>query len=429
MKVLGVCRTSPTNSEPVSPISITLGVLLFYTPWEPSMKHSVLVINCGSTTIKFQLVDTEQRKALVKGSVDQIGRQDCTAKISYPYKGGSCTESALSAGNHREALAWMFDALPRELTPSAVGHRVVHGGSFFDQAVQIDEEVLAKIEACSPLAPLHNPVQLQGIRVSQTLHPEIPHFASFDTAFHQNKPLVNRMVPLPAQIIQAYGYRKFGFHGESHRYVSRQAAKLLGKDIRELRLVTCHLGGGSSISAVQGGLAVDASATYGTFTGMPMGSRSGDIDAGIILDLLMDKGKSPREVYDILYKESGLLGISGVSADMAELERLEAEGHQGAHLAREYYAYALKKFIGAFAAVMNGLDGVVFTGGIGEHDAAIRRRVCQDLAWIGIKIDEQLNQKAHGESIISAAGSAVAALVIPTDEELAIALEIEELQN
>jgi acetate kinase len=391
------------------------------------MQNRILVINCGSTTIKFQLIDTEHRTALVKGSVDRLGRADCEAKIAYLYKNEPSTAKSLGHASHQDALAWMFNALPQELKPTAVGHRVVHGGNFFDQAVQIDERVLANIAASSSLAPLHNPIQLEGIRASQTLHPEIPHFASFDTAFHQSKPLVHRMVPLPAQVVQTYGYRKFGFHGASHRYVSRRAAALLGRDIRDLRLVTCHLGGGSSVTAVQGGMAVDTSATYGTFTGMPMGSRSGDIDAGIILDLLMEKGKTPQEVYNMLYKESGLLGISGVSADMAELERLEAEGHQGAQLAREYYAYSLKKFIGAFAAVMNGIDGIVFTAGIGEHDAPLRYRVCKDLAWMGLQIDEVLNRQIRGEGFISAAGSAVAALVIPTNEELAIALEIEEL--
>ncbi len=394
---------------------------------EVIMHKLILVLNCGSTTIKFQLIDTARRAALVKGSVDRLGRSDCTAKIANLYRGEVAIEQALAGAGHREALAWMFDSLPPELKPDAVGHRVVHGGSFFNQAVQIDEVVLANIAACSHLAPLHNPIQLEGIRVSRTLHPEIPHVASFDTAFHQHKPLVNQIIPLPASVVAEYGYRKFGFHGASHRYVSRRAAELLGRDIGELRLVSCHLGGGSSISAVQGGVAVDTSATYGTFTGLPMGSRSGDIDAGIILDLLMNKGKSPQEVYDMLYRESGLLGLSGASADMAELERLEAEGHQGAHLAREYYAYSLKKFIGAFAAVMNGLDGIIFTAGIGEHDADLRARVCRDLAWMGLQLDAGLNRTARGEALISATGSAVAALVIPTNEELAIALEVEEI--
>ncbi|WP_304225927.1 acetate/propionate family kinase [Gracilinema caldarium] len=391
------------------------------------MYNSILVINCGSTTIKFQLVDTKREAALVKGSVDRIGRPDCTAKVAYLYKDEPSAACALQNAGHREALEWVFNALPEELKPAAVGHRVVHGGSFFDRAVQIDEGVLEKIGACSPLAPLHNPIQLEGIRASLALHPEIPQFASFDTAFHQNKPELNSIVPLPQDLCAAYGYRKFGFHGESHRYVSRRAAQLLSRDIRDLRLITCHLGGGSSITAVHGGVAVDTSATYGTFTGLPMGSRSGDIDAGIILDLIMEKGKSAQEVYDILYRRSGLLGLSGISADMAELERLEAEGHQGAHLAREYYTYSLIKYIGAFAALMQGLDGLVFTAGIGEHDAALRERVCSKLAWIGLRLDAERNRKAQGETIISAGDSAVVALVIPTNEELAIALEVQEL--
>jgi len=391
------------------------------------MARPILVITCGSTTIKVLLIDPEHRSALVKGSVDRLGRADCEGKITFLYADKPTITEKLGMLQHREALAWMFNALPQDLQPAAVGHRVVHGGNLFNQAVRIDASVLAAIASCSHLAPLHNPIQLEGIRASQALHPEIPHVASFDTAFHQSKPLVNRIVPLPAQVIESYGYRKFGFHGASHRYVAERAAALLGRDLRDLRLVTCHLGGGSSVTAVQGGIAVDTSATYGTFTGMPMGSRSGDIDAGIILDLLMEQGKSPEAVYRMLYKESGLLGLSGVSGDMAELEGLEAAGHEGAHLAREYYVYSLKKFIGAFAAVMNGLDALVFTAGIGEHDWDIRYRVCKDLGWLGIQIDEQLNREAHGESFITAAGSAVSALVIPTNEELAIALEIEGL--
>ncbi|MCA1951276.1 MAG: acetate/propionate family kinase [Treponema sp.] len=391
------------------------------------MHDSILVINCGSTTIKFQLVDTKREAALIKGSVDRIGRPDCIAKVAYLYKDKPSAASALQNAGHQEALEWVFNALPEELKPAAVAHRVVHGGSFFDRAVQIDEKVLEKIGSYAPLAPLHNPIQLEGIRASLALHPEIPQFASFDTAFHQNKPELNSIVPLPQDIRAAYGYRKFGFHGESHRYVSRRAARLLGRDIRDLRLISCHLGGGSSITAVHGGVAVDTSATYGTFTGLPMGSRSGDIDAGIILDLIMEKGKSAQEVYDILYRRSGLLGLSGISADMAELERLEAEGHQGAHLAREYYVYSLIKFIGSFTALMQGLDGLVFTAGIGEHDAALRERVCRSLSWMGLRLDAERNRKAQGETLISAGDSAVAAMVISTNEELAIAMEVQEL--
>jgi len=272
-------------------------------------------------------------------------------------------------------------------------------------------------------------VELAGIRECLRLHGEIPQVVSFDTAFHQNKPPLNTVFPLPSKLIQKYGYRKFGFHGASHRFVSQRAATLLGRDLGALKLVSCHLGGGSSVTAIQGGIAVDTSATFGTCTGMPMGTRSGDIDAGVILDLLTEQHLSGAEVADILYTQSGLLALSGVSGDMAELERLEAQGHAGARLARNYYAYSLKRFIGAFAAVMNGIDGIIFTGGIGEHDADLRERVCADLAWLGVALDPAKNRLQGQELLVSTPASRVAALVIPTNEELAIAREVATVIN
>lgn len=387
---------------------------------------NVLVLNCGSTTIKFQLVDTGSGKALFKGGVDRLGREDCAA--SFRRGDDVPKESAvLPSADHAEALAWVYGILPVDLPVHAVGHRVVHGGSYFAGAALANEDTLAKIEACAPLAPLHNPVQLAGIRASMSLHPELPHAASFDTAFHQGKDEVASLVPLPAELRESGGYRRFGFHGASHRYVAGRAAALLGRELAELKLVTCHLGGGSSVAAVRFGAAADTSAAFGTCTGMPMGTRSGDIDAGIILDLLMRRGMPAQEVHELLYKKSGLLGISGVSADMAELEQLEAEGHAGARLARDYYAFCLKKFIGAYGAVMEGVDGVVFTGGIGENDWNIRERVCAGLAWLGAVLDGDANRLRGGERLISRPGSPVALLVVPTNEELAIALEVAEL--
>jgi acetate kinase len=304
---------------------------------------------------------------------------------------------------------------------------VVHGGSYFAEAAPANDDTLRKIEACIPLAPLHNPVELLGIRECMALHGEVPHFVSFDTAFHQNKPELTSTFPIPKQLREAYGYRKFGFHGASHRYVAQRAAALMGRKLEELKLVTCHLGGGSSITAVKGGIAWDTTATFGTCTGMPMGTRSGDIDLGVVLDLLTSKGKTAEEVSGLLYTESGLLALSGVSADMAELERLEAQGHGGARLARDYYAYSLKRFIGSFAAAMDGLDGIVFTAGIGENDGALREKVCRELAWMGVRFDGKKNELRGVETFISSAGSPVAVLVIPTNEELAIALEVAEL--
>jgi acetate kinase len=305
-----------------------------------------------------------------------------------------------------------------------VGHRVVHGGSHFSQAAFADEACLLKIEECVPLAPLHNPVQLMGIRECMALHPELPQVVSFDTAFHQAKPLINSLFGLPLGWSEEQGYRKFGFHGASHKYVSRRAARLLGKDLRSLRLVTCHLGGGCSVTAVENGVAIDSSASFGTCTGMPMGTRSGDLDAGVILDMLTRQHMPPEAIHELLYKKSGLLGISGVSGDMAELAKLEAQGHEGAHLAREYFIYCLKRFIGAFAAAMNGIDGIVFTAGIGENDGDLRERVCRDLSWLGARLDPEKNLAAGRETIISSPDSRVALMVIPTNEELEIAREV-----
>lgn len=384
---------------------------------------NVLVLNCGSTSIKFQLLETGSRDCLVKGSVDRIGREDCAASCRAGASGEKRTETLPSA-SHAEALRWVFGVLPRDARIRAMGHRVVHGGSLFRSAVRVDDQTLRGIESCVPLAPLHNPVQLAGIRECMALHPEIPHFASFDTAFHQDKPPLNALVPLPRELAERLGYRKFGFHGASHRYVAQRAAALLGRELSSLKLVTCHLGGGSSVTAVSGGVAVDTTAVYGTCTGMPMGTRSGDIDAGIVLDLMMRQGLRAEEVYDLLYKQSGMLGISGVSADMAELENLEAAGHPGARLAREYFVFCLKKFIGSFAAAMDGIDGIVFTAGIGEHDADVRARTCAGLGWLGVRLDADKNGIRGAEGLVSAADSPVAVLVVPTNEELAIALEV-----
>jgi acetate kinase len=389
-----------------------------------SAARRVLVINCGSTTLKFQLIEPESGLSLVKGSVDRIGRPDCRAASRDAERS---LEAELPLADHAKALAWAFDSLPAGALPDAVGHRVVHGGDYFGAAALADEDCLRKIEACSPLAPLHNPIELAGIRACMALHPELPQIVTFDTAFHRSRPRVNAIFGLPLEWAAERGYRKFGFHGASHKYVSERAARLLGRDPATLRLVTCHLGGGSSVAAVAGGVSIDSSASFGTCTGMPMGTRSGDIDAGVILDMETRLGMKPEEVHELLYKKSGLLGLSGVSGDMAELERLEAEGHEGARLARDYFAYCLKRFIGAYAAAMDGIDGIVFTAGIGEHDADVRERTCRGLGWMGAILDPEKNRAAKGEAVISSPESQVAIMVIPTNEELAIAREVAAL--
>ncbi|MCX7655622.1 MAG: acetate/propionate family kinase [Treponemataceae bacterium] len=407
---------------------------------------AILVLNCGSSTIKFQLLDMPSGTPLLKGSVKKIGQKEGKGRIHYDaslehwfrrfsfYQRESPAikenllflEEPLSAISYANAFDWIFAHFPSTLSLDAIGHRVVHGGPYFNQTVKITQEVLELIEACSSLAPLHNPIQLEGIRLCQTYHGEIPQFASFDTAFHRDKPEVHRIFSLPHGLCTQFGYEKSGFHGASHRYVARRAATMLQRPLEELRLISCHLGGGSSITAIHQGKALDTTATYGTCGGMPMGTRSGDIDTAVILDLILHRGYTPQEVSDILYTQSGLLGISGVSSDMAELERLEQTGHAGAHRAREYYVYMIKKFIGAFVALLEGVDGIIFTGGIGEKDHDIRARVCQSLGWLGAHIDLTKNRSPNGETLISSADSRVALLVIPTDEELEIAWEVAE---
>ena len=303
----------------------------------------------------------------------------------------------------------------------AVGHRVVHGGEAFNQSVVITDEVLKAIEDCIPLAPLHNPANLTGIRACQKVMPGVPMVAVFDTAFHQTMPAKAYMYALPYAYYETDKVRRYGFHGTSHKYVSGRAAAMLGKKPEELKLVSCHLGNGSSIAAVDCGKSVDTSMGFTPLAGLPMGTRSGDLDAGILQYLMNKYGMGIDEMLNVLNKKSGVEGLSGVSSYFRDLENAAAEGNQRALLAEEKFAYEVKKYVGAYAAAMGGVDAIIFTAGVGENDKGIRAMVCQGLEYMGVKLDAEANNVRGKECVISTADSKVKILLIPTNEELMIA--------
>ncbi|BCV24779.1 MAG TPA: acetate kinase [Firmicutes bacterium] len=392
----------------------------------------VLVINCGSSSLKYQLIDMEGEQVLAKGLVERIG---IAGSLLTHRTNGQKTEIQQAIPDHKVAIQLVIDAL---LSPqygvlknlseiSAVGHRVVHGGEKFARSVVVDAAVMAALRECSELAPLHNPANIIGIEACRALLPDAPQVAVFDTAFHQTMPREAYMYGLPYEYYQKYGLRRYGFHGTSHKYVSRRAAKLLGRPLSELKLVTCHLGNGSSITAVQGGVSVDTSLGFGTISGTIMGTRCGDVDPAIIPFLMEKENLTPAAMNDVLYKKSGLLGLSGVSSDARDIEAAAAEGNERAELALSVLAYLTRKYIGAYAAAMGGLDAIVFTAGIGENSITIRERVCAGLEFLGAKLDREKNKVRGQEVDVAVAGAKVRILVVPTNEELMIAQETAEL--
>lgn len=392
----------------------------------------ILVINCGSSSLKYQLMDMEGEQILAKGLVERIGLE---GSLLTHRTNGTKTEIKKDIPNHKVAIQLVIDAL---LDPehgalknlgeiTAVGHRVVHGGEKFARSVVIDEQVMAALRECSELAPLHNPANIIGIEACQALLPGVPQVAVFDTAFHQTMPKQAYIYGLPYEFYEKYGIRRYGFHGTSHKYVARRAARLLGRPLAELKLVTCHLGNGSSITAVKGGVSVDTSLGFGTISGTIMGTRCGDIDPAVIPFLMEKENLTPGEMNDILYKKSGLLGLSGVSSDARDIEAAAAAGNERAQLALEVLAYLTRKYIGAYAAAMGGLDAIVFTAGIGENSELIRRMICTGLEFLGAELDEEKNRVRGKEADVATSASKVRILVIPTNEELMIAQETAEL--
>ena len=396
---------------------------------------NVLVINAGSSSLKYQLLNPATGDLLAKGLCERIG---IDGKFTYkPQVEGKEKLDAVDVAmpTHAEAIAAVLDALvdPKNGVIAsmkeidAVGHRVVHGGEKFASSVVITDEVMAAIEECNPLAPLHNPANIIGIKACQEKMPGVPMVAVFDTAFHQTMPAKAYTYAIPYEYYENYKMLRYGFHGTSHRYVSQRCAEILGKPIEELKIVSCHLGNGSSITAIDGGKSVDTSMGLTPLAGLPMGTRSGDMDAGIMEFIMKKYDMSMADMMTTLNKKSGVLGISGVSSDFRDLDNAAAEGNKRAALAVEVFEYGVRKMIAEYAAAMGGVDAVVFTAGVGENSADMRLHFVDGLKFMGIEIDAEKNNIRGEERIVSPDGAKVKVLVIPTNEELMIAKDTAEL--
>ena len=396
---------------------------------------NVLVINAGSSSLKYQLLNPETGVLLARGLCERIGLD---GRFTYkPQLPGRAVRDAeeLAMPTHAEAISEVLRALadPENGVISsmdeigAVGHRVVHGGEKFAKSVVITDEVMQAIEECTPLAPLHNPANIIGIKACQELMPGVPMVAVFDTAFHQTMPPVAYTYALPYEYYEKDKVRRYGFHGTSHKYVSQRAADMLGKPIEQLKLISCHLGNGSSVTAIDGGKSVDTSMGFTPLAGLPMGTRSGDIDAGILEYLMNKYGMDITEMLTILNKKSGVMGVSGVSSDFRDLEEAFEQGNERAGLAVDMFNYGVKKLIGAYAAAMGGVDAIIFTAGVGENSASQRMAIASGLEFMGVKMDEDANKVRGEERVISAPDSKVTVLLIPTNEELMIAMDTEAL--
>ena len=389
---------------------------------------NVLVINCGSSSLKFQLITSDSEAVLAKGLCERIG---IDGRLVYQPAGGEKEISNLAMPTHTEAIQFVIDALMNEKTGvvksldeiNAVGHRVVHGGENFTSSVVVTEEVKAGIEECNDLAPLHNPANLIGITTCEKLMPGKPQVAVFDTAFHQTMPATAYMYGLPYAYYEKYKVRRYGFHGTSHSFVSKRAAEFLGKDLKATKTIVCHLGNGSSISAVLNGECVDTSMGLTPLEGLVMGTRSGDMDPAIMEFIAKKENLDIAGVMNVLNKKSGVEGISGVSSDFRDLDDAATAGNERAELALNVFAYRVAKYVGSYAAAMNGVDNIVFTAGIGENDCKVRAKVLNYLGYLGIEVDAEANSKRGKEIIISTPESKVTVAVIPTNEELAICRE------
>ena len=388
----------------------------------------VLVINCGSSSLKYQLIDSETEVALAVGLCERIG---IDGRLNHTPNGGEKVVIEQAMPDHEVAIRMVLDALTNENYGviknldeiDAIGHRLVHGGEKFTKSVIIDDEVIAGVEECSPLAPLHNPANLIGVRACQAIMPGVPNIGVFDTAFHQTMEPVAYMYGLPYEYYEKYKVRRYGFHGTSHSFVSKRAIQMLNLDPDNSKIIVCHLGNGSSISAVKNGKVVDTSMGMTPMEGLVMGTRCGDMDPTIVEDLAHSLNKSLEEVMVILNKKSGVLGISGVSSDFRDLDKASNEGNERAKLAVEVFSYRTAKYIGSYIAAMNGVDAIVFTAGLGENNIVVREQVLNHFGYMGITLDKEANQIRGEEKIISTPDSKVTVAVIPTNEELAIAHE------
>jgi len=390
---------------------------------------NILVINCGSSSLKYQLINSDSEKVLAKGICERIGIEG--SQITYQPSGGEKKITVSPMPTHTQAIKLVLDELTDEATGvikslgevGAVGHRVVHGGESFTSSTLITEEAMKAIEECNDLAPLHNPANLIGIRACQELMPNTPMVAVFDTAFHQTMPEKAYLYGLPYEYYEKYKVRRYGFHGTSHSYVSKRTAEFLGKPYDSLKTIVCHLGNGSSVSAVLNGRSIDTSMGFTPLEGLVMGTRSGDVDPGVMQFLMHKEHLDIDQMMDILNKKSGIYGMSGVSSDCRDVENAANAGHKRAKIALESFAYRVAKYVGAYAAAMGGVDAITFTAGVGENDKVTRKIVCEHLAFWGIQVDDEANAKRGQEIRISTPDSRIAVLVIPTNEELAIARE------
>ena len=389
----------------------------------------ILVVNCGSSSLKYKLYEMLDESVLADGHVDRIGQAAGRLRQSTPR---GTVERDLPVADHAAACALMLEALSngakgaitdaREVR--AIGHRVVHGGPKYGASAEVTDGVLADIEAFAVYAPLHNPANATGIRAARKVFPGVPHIAVFDTAFHQTMPEYAYRYGIPYDLADTHGIRRYGFHGQSHQYVSQRTAILLGRPLRDLKLISCHIGSGTSIAAILHGRSIDTSMGMTPLQGVIMGTRSGTMDPAIV-EFLMERDKLDfKAIVDLLNRRSGLLGLSGLSGDIRDLEAAAAKGHRRARLALDVHVYQIQKFIGSYAVALDGLDALIFTAGVGENSDRCRAEVCANLTFLGAKLDPDLNRASSGrEAIISTRDSRVAILVVPTDEELMIARE------
>ncbi len=388
----------------------------------------VLVINCGSSSLKYQVIDSTTEGVLAKGLCERIG---IDGRLVYQPAGGEKEIEEAAMPTHKQAIQMVIDALINEKTGiiksleeiGAVGHRIVHGGEKFAASAMITDEMIQAVEACSDLAPLHNPANLIGVRACKELMPDTPMVGVFDTAFHQTMPKEAYLYGVPYAYYENYAVRKYGFHGTSHSYVSKRAAAILDKPYESLKTIVCHLGNGASVCAVKNGKSVDTSMGLSPLEGLVMGTRSGDIDPSAVEYIAKKENLDLAGVLNVLNKKSGVMGLSGVSSDFRDLEEAEKAGNERAATAQQVFNYRVLKYIGAYAAAMNGVDCICFTAGVGENNGVIRKQICDSLSFLGIQIDDQENSKRGEETIVSTPDSKVKVLVIPTNEELAIARE------
>lgn len=394
---------------------------------------NILVLNCGSSSVKYKLIEIKANKVLAEGGIEKIGLPDAFIKFKF---GNEKIQQDLDINDHVGAIKSILDNLTskeygcikdfKEI--DAVGHRVVHGGEKFNKSVLINDEVIAKIKECYGIAPLHNPVNMAGIDAINEVLPEVPQVGVFDTAFHQTMPAKSYMYALPYKYYEEDGVRRYGFHGTSHRYVSQRVCEFLGVEPKGKKIITCHVGNGGSITAVKDGKSIDTSMGLTPTEGLMMGTRCGDVDPGALIFLMDKHNLSSKDMLNMVNKESGLAGVSGVSSDMREITAAAKQGNEKAILSLEMYEQRITKYVGAFAAEMGGVDIIVFTGGVGEHQSSTRANVCNPLRFMGVEIDNAANDANNGdEGIISTPNSAVKVVVIPTDEEYMIAKDTEAI--